>query len=141
MQTSFALFADAANISQEGKLNILGIFDALHVTQFPSVHPRAALVVRLKASAADAGQREFTMRWINPEGDELWNSSAQLTIEQPPPHAYEVDIPLIMSVDLPLDRPGDYYLIVEVDGEEHTLTRLYVGSVQVPLMPMNGLVS
>ena len=31
MQVSFALFADAANLSQEGKLNILGVFDALQV--------------------------------------------------------------------------------------------------------------
>ena len=29
MQVSFALFADAANLSQEGKLNVLGVFDAL----------------------------------------------------------------------------------------------------------------
>ena len=28
---SFALFADAANLSQEGKLNVLGVFDALQV--------------------------------------------------------------------------------------------------------------
>ena len=51
MHVSFALFADAANISQEGKLNILGVFDALQVAAVPAVHPRATLVVRLKAHA------------------------------------------------------------------------------------------
>jgi len=29
MHISFAVFADAANLSQEGKLNILGVFDAV----------------------------------------------------------------------------------------------------------------
>ena len=48
MHLSFALFADAANLSQEGKLNVLGVFDALQVGGFPAVHPRATLVVRLK---------------------------------------------------------------------------------------------
>ncbi len=33
MHVSFALFADSANISQEGKLNILGVFDALQVAR------------------------------------------------------------------------------------------------------------
>ena len=37
MHVSFALFADAANISQEGKLNILGVFDALQVADLGDV--------------------------------------------------------------------------------------------------------
>ena len=41
MNVSFALFADAANLSQEGKLNILGVFDAVQVGQTPAIHPRS----------------------------------------------------------------------------------------------------
>ena len=47
MHVAFALFADAANLSQEGKLNILGVFDALQVGTLPALHPRATLVVHL----------------------------------------------------------------------------------------------
>ena len=50
MHVSFALFADAANLSQEGKLNILGVFDALQVASLPAIHPRAHLVVHLKGT-------------------------------------------------------------------------------------------
>ena len=50
MHVTFALFADAANLSQEGKLNILGVFDALQVGTLPALHPRATLVVHLKGS-------------------------------------------------------------------------------------------
>ena len=42
MHVTFALFADAANLSQEGKLNILGVFDALQVGSLPALHPRAS---------------------------------------------------------------------------------------------------
>ena len=55
MQVSFALFADAANLSQEGKLNILGVFDAVQVGALPTVHRRASLVVHLKGDESDAG--------------------------------------------------------------------------------------
>ena len=57
MHVSFALFADAANLSQEGKLNVLGVFDALQIGTLPAVHPRATLVVRLKADDGDAGRQ------------------------------------------------------------------------------------
>jgi len=66
MYCSFALFADAANLSQEGKLNVLGVFDALHVASLPAVHPRATLVVRLKASPDDVEQlwpAAYTTYW------------------------------------------------------------------------------
>ena len=53
MQVAFALFADAANLSQEGKLNVLGVFDALQVGSLPAVHPRAHLVVHLKGTPTD----------------------------------------------------------------------------------------
>ena len=39
MNVTFAMFADAANLSQEGKLNILGVFDALQVATLPTVAP------------------------------------------------------------------------------------------------------
>ena len=80
MNVTFALFADAANISQEGKLNILGIFDAVHVGQLPSLHPRGTLVLRIKASPTDQGVHQLALQWTNPRGVELWNSQAQLEI-------------------------------------------------------------
>src|SRR6476469_7430717 len=61
MHMTFALFADAANVSQEGKLNILGVFDALQVSTLPSLHPRATLVVHLKGSPSDAGAHRVTL--------------------------------------------------------------------------------
>ena len=78
MHIAFALFADAANLSQEGKLNILGVFDTLHVGALPTLHPRATLVVRVKGSTADVGMHVLGMSWINPSGQATGsaNSSA-----------------------------------------------------------------
>ena len=87
MHVSFTLFADAANLSQEGKLNVLGVFDAVHVGQFPALHPRATLVIRLKGRPNDAGTHPMTLRWINPRGNELWSSTAELAIAAVPGQA------------------------------------------------------
>src|SRR5438309_4505044 len=84
MHVTFALFADAANLSQEGKLNIMGVFDALQVGSLPAVHPRAHLVVRLKGDVSDVGRHTVTLRWVNPQGNELWTSTGDLNVGQPP---------------------------------------------------------
>lgn len=138
MHVSFALFADAANLSQEGKLNVLGVFDAVHVGTLPAVHPRATLVVRLKGSAADIGNHAVTLRWKNPKGTELWSSTAELAVNAPPGHSSEMDMPLIASIDLPLDSTGDYAMLIELDGKPHAETRLHVRAGAPVIPPPSG---
>ena len=139
MRVSFALFADAANLSQEGKLNILGVFDALQVATLPAVHPRAHLVVHLKGTAADVGKHTVSFQWLSPAMQELWSSSGDLNVGAPPPGVTEMDLPLIAQLDLPIEAPGGYTMAIAIDGE-HTMD---VG-VQVRAaaqMVTNGMVS
>jgi len=115
MQVAFALFADAANLSQEGKLNVLGVFDALQVGSLPAVHPRAHLVVHLKGTPTDVGRHTVTLRWINPQGSELWTSTGELNVGQPPAGVMDMDLPLIAQIDLPIDAAGAYRMTIALD--------------------------
>jgi len=133
MHLSFALFADGANLSQEGKLNILGVFDAVQVAQFPSVHPRAHLVVRLKGTRADVGSHAVTLSWRDPQGTELWTSTGQLEIGAPPPVVNDIDMPLIAPIDLPLSVAGTYTMAIVLDGERQGELRLHVRDAATPL--------
>lgn len=141
MQVSFALFADAANLSQEGKLNILGVFDAVHVGQFPALHPRATLVVRLKGTSADVGTHELSMQWINPRGTVLWSSSGELAIQSPPNQAGEMDMPVLVQLDLPLDIVGDYAMSIALDGEVRGEAVLHVRGGAPVSIPGSTMVS
>jgi hypothetical protein len=135
MHVSFALFADAANISQEGKLNILGVFDAVQVGQFPTLHPRTTFVLRLKATSQDVGIHPLTLRWMNPRGNELWSSQAELEVGAAPAGTSEIDMPVIIQLDLPLDVTGEYRMIINV-GSQHTATcTLQVHGGQAPALP------
>lgn len=138
MQVQFALFADAANVSQEGKLNVLGVFDALHVGQLPSVHPRATFVVRLKAVAEDEGPHGVALEWVNPVGDLLWSSRGELVVGPAPDGANGIDVPLLAVVDLPIDVPGIYTMIVAIDDAEAARTSIHVNQAletRLPLAP------
>jgi hypothetical protein len=138
MHVSFALFADAANISQEGKLNILGVFDAVHVGQIPALHPRATFVVRIKATAADAGTHSLALRWVNPRGAELWSSDAQLDVGHAPPGTTELDMPVILQLDLPLDMIGDYRMIIKIGDRDDVSSVLHVKATGAPTAVVPG---
>ena len=146
MQISFALFADAANLSQEGKLNVLGVFGAVQVATLPAVHPRAHLVVGLRGGREDAGAHQVTLQWRNPAGTELWSTAGNLDIALPPGDMAELDLPLIASIDLPIDQPGTYTMHVGVDGDLAAEVRLLVRSPATmtrgtSMMPSPGLIS
>jgi len=136
MQVQFALFADAANVSQEGKLNILGVFDALHVGQLPSLHPRATFVVRLKAVADDHGPHGVGLEWTSPGGTLLWSSRGELLVGEPPDGTEGIDVPLLAVIDLPLDMPGIYTMIVSIDDAEASRTSLHVNQVLESMLPL-----
>jgi hypothetical protein len=142
MQLAFALLADAANVSVEGKLNILGVFDALQVGSLPTVHPRATLVMRLKGTLDEVGRHYVAMTWVSPHGEELWSSGGDLEIGSPPPGAIEMDFPLLLSLDLPINAVGTHYLRVVIDDELQGEVALHVRAAP-PVMapPLGGLVS
>ena len=142
MHVTFALFADAANVSQEGKLNILGVFDALQVATLPAMHPRATLVVHLKGSVADAGSHRVSLQWLSPSGTELWSSDGELGVSQPTNGLLGMDFPLIAQLDLPLDLAGGYLMRVRLDGQTHAEVPLHVRSaVAQPVGPVSPYLS
>ena len=142
MHISFAVFADGANLSQEGKLNVLGVFDALAVSGFPSMHPRTHFVVRLKGSAEDAGPHRMSFAWVNPADEVLWSSDGDLNVAPGPNPAFEMDLPIIAVIDLPLTMPGLYTMQVGLDGVPTAEVRLHVsGTTQVVMPPPSGMFS
>jgi len=141
MQVAFAVFADAANLSQEGKLNIMGVFDALQVSSVPAMHPRAHLVVHMKGTPEDVGRHTVTLRWINPKGSELWTSTGELNVGQPPAGVTEMDLPLIAQIDLPIDATGPFKMTVSLDDTQRAEVPVQVRSANVAAPPPGRLFS
>ncbi len=72
MQLTLALLADYANISREGKLNIMGIFEQIHAFNFPAVHAQMQLVLRLEATPFEAGMHQINVAFIDEDGHEVF---------------------------------------------------------------------
>jgi hypothetical protein len=73
MQVKLALLADYANVTAEGKLNILGIFDRITVGEIPAVHPQMHLILRFEAHPAERNRvHNVEIRLYDPDGQTVF---------------------------------------------------------------------
>lgn len=134
MKVSLAVIADYANLSQEGKLNILGIFDRVHVRAFPGGLPQAFLVVRLVAALEELGtQHRLRFRLTDPDGRHL----SELSIELAVPHegfaeTRAIDLILPAAPMLIFEREGPHELAVAIDEADQHRIKLTVSRLAAP---------
>ena len=65
MELRYGLLCDFANATQEGKLNVIGIFDRLYAVTFPAVHRQLFLVTSISTEPEDEGaSREINIQMI-----------------------------------------------------------------------------
>lgn len=128
MEVDLALLADAATIDGSGKLNILGIFDRLTTSSFPTRHPRLSLVLRFSAGVQDVGKHEIAIDLKAPDGKQLVHIDGEMKLA-PGPRASggAVLVPHVLNMDgLIFPAAGRYSFDVRVDGEHHVTISLSV---------------
>lgn len=66
MECPLSALADAANVSADGKLNILGEFDTIYsLGGEPIVHPSMVFVAKLRVSAGELGEHTVQLRVVD----------------------------------------------------------------------------
>ena len=130
MDVTLALLADAANVSREGKLNLLGIFDTIFAHAFPSTHPQMQLVIRLEADATEAGRtRTLEIRFVSEDGRILFRVPGAMTIGTAPLGG-SVRLEHVLTLNnVHVEGPGSYRFDVLVDGEPVTTIPLRVETI------------
>jgi hypothetical protein len=128
MEIDLAFLADAATVDVAGKLNILGIFDRISVSELPASHPHMALVLRLAASLGEAGVHKVQIVLRDPEGGRVMGMNGEVRVPPGPPLAGgEVKIPQVLNIGgLVFPREGRYAFDVSLDGEHHVSIPLVV---------------
>jgi len=72
MNLDIFLVADYANMTGDGKLNVMGIFREINAPNFPARHPSMHLVIKLSAELGEYGiQRGLGVKLCDPDGNEL----------------------------------------------------------------------
>jgi len=136
MEVALALLADAANTSRDGKLNVLGIFDAIRAATFPSAHPSMVLVLRLEAAPIDGDKHDLDIRFIDEDGGQLLKINAQVVVPAPTetgqPRRFTHPIQLN---GLRFKKPGNFAFEVRVNSELAATVPLAVLEAKPPPTP------
>jgi hypothetical protein len=119
MDVTLAVCCDAANVSREGKLNLLGIFNSIHAAEFPCTHPHLALVLRVEARIGEEGVYALEIQLVDEDGQQMFDINGQLSLQGAEP-GRPMTAQTIMDINnLQLPRPGTYAFEIFLDGH-HT---------------------
>lgn len=136
MEVTLALLADAANISQEGKLNILGTFDNINAVKFPARHPEMHLVLRFEASPAEVDmEKTLEVKVLGEDGHQVGVAKGRFMVKPSPQAGRRTRMLTIMRIpDAVFPQPGDYTFAVLIDGKTEaevplSLTQVSEGGV------------
>lgn len=116
-----AVLADEANVSQEGKLNLMGIFDRIAAAEFPVVHPKLVFAFRVEAEFSDSA-RMFPIRVTmeDEDGAVLFEAAGELMAPPVTPGEYSTSNQIFSLVGLQFPRAGMYRFVVRLgDAPAH----------------------
>ncbi|MDX2193306.1 MAG: hypothetical protein NW201_08120 [Gemmatimonadales bacterium] len=95
---------------------MLGIFGHVWVAQFPTVHPRTHLVLRVRGRRTEIGAHTIGIRFVDDQGTELLHGEGQVQIGEPPAGVTDVEAGAVLMFDIPLPKAGAYHFEISVDG-------------------------
>ena len=132
MEITLALLADAANISQEGKLNVLGAFTNINAAGMPARHPQMQLVLEIEASASEMGTtRNFEVKLLDADGVELGGIKGQFDVPRIDRPGQRLHIGSVLPLtDVVFVKPGLHSFDILIDGDSKKQVPLSVTLIE-----------
>jgi hypothetical protein len=129
MNLDFAVIADYALVDQAGKLSVLGIFQHIWVQQFPAMHPRLHLVLRLKGKRTEVGEHAVQIRLLDDHGGEILGGTGNVTFAEPPAGITEIEAGAVLVFDVPFPHAGMYRFEITIDGDKQAAVPVTVSQI------------
>lgn len=131
MDVTLALLCDSANVTDDGKLNVLGQFDTISAIAFPTLNPMMHLVLRFSATPAEAGQdRTLTIRLVNADGNTIGEVSGPLEVPNADGSGRLLTLQLIIPFPgMTFPEPGSYAFHILIDQDDKRSVPIEIESV------------
>ena len=124
---------EAAN-QQEAKINALGLgWDTIYAASVPVTHPTLTVVAKLRASAAEAGEKDMAVHFIDADWRNVVPSiTGKLAVPVPRTGASS-SINLVLALNgVRFEAYGDYSINLVISGEERASLPLHVAPPPPP---------
>jgi len=128
MEVDLAVLADAANKTDTGKLNILGIFDRITLgPQFPAASPTFVIIVRVVLHPSELKRKhQLLFRLADEDGKEIAKVQTDFEVGSKQPSPRPARVPIILGVQVTFPAPGEYACDILLDGRWETSMPLEV---------------
>lgn len=132
MQVPLAVLADYANLTLDGKLNIMGIFQGITAPNVPITHPQMQLVILFQVEPAERGKRkEIEITLLDADGAALLKLGQEIIIPENIPA--NTQLPQIAQINgISFNKYGDYAFHILVNGETKATVRFAVSPLSLP---------
>ena len=123
------LLCDCATDSQ-GKLNVLGAFDAIWSRQMPMVHPACTVAARVRFAKIEEGTHRIKINVIDADGRSIGPKIENNINIRIPPNEDSFTTNLILNIQrMKLEDYGDYRVDLAIDGRQEASVPLKVRQV------------
>jgi hypothetical protein len=132
VHVDFAVVSDYALVDQAGKISVLGIFQHIWVQQFPAMHPRLHLVLRLKGKRTEIGEHPVQIRLVDEEDTEILGGGGTVNFAEPPAGVTDIEAAAVLVFDVPFPHAGTYRFEITVDGTPAASVPITVTQMPAP---------
>ncbi len=120
MNVTLGVIADYANVSREGKLNIVGIFDTIYAQTFPCLHSQLMVILKIEADLNDstAAERTFDLTLVDEHSQEILALNGHFNFKNSLPGELPSASSQLTLQNLIFKEPGNYSFKLSIDGVE-----------------------
>jgi hypothetical protein len=135
MKLDFFQVADAANVTGNGKLNVLGVFNSLNPQAYPYRHPSMTVIIKFRLELGEYGQeRGFALQLRDEDGALILEIPGKLPVTELDSNGRRRDIHLIVQLNnVTFKSPGSYQLLVKVDKDQKGDLTIYAEKPPQPI--------
>ena len=118
MEVTLAVLADYANVSREGKLNVMGLFTHINARALPYVHPQMLLVWEGEAGPAEWGTRkDVEVKLLDEAGNQILSIRGNLEVPGGEPGRPARLNSVMAFHNVKFEAEGDYVFAILIGGE------------------------
>lgn len=132
MDVKLAVLADYANVTKEGKINILGIFDTINSKVFPFVWHSMQLVMKFEYPRSESDTvKNIVVQLMDEDGKTIFQVAGELKLPKSQGNMLAIQMNHFLILNsLRFEKPGNYQFSILVNNDEKASLQLRVLQVK-----------
>ncbi len=131
MNVELFVLCDAAT-DYQGKLNILGTFDAIRAKETPVVYPLCTVALRMRFLKTEEGEHKIRISIADEDGNLIIKPvEANINVQSNSTQLTSIATNIVLNLQrLQFPKYGEYLIDLAIDGRHEASLPLYINRLQ-----------